>query len=73
MQSSAKGLPLAAPGDEQSNSAVAGKPLETSGVGLTEGLKQSLNISPTVRTQHALELKSLHLANTLTAISWSQI
>ena len=59
--------------EEESNSAVVGEPLETRGVGLTEGLKQSLHIAPTVRTQQALEFKCLRLADTLIAVTSSQI
>ena len=50
-----------------------GKPLETRSAGLTEGLKQSLHIAPTVWIQHALELKFPRLANTLIAVTSSQI
>ena len=50
-----------------------GEPLKTRGLGLTEGLKQSLHVAPAVRTQHARKLKSSRLANTLIAGPTSQV
>jgi hypothetical protein len=49
-----------------------GEPLETRGLGLTEGLKQSLNVAAAVRTQHALKLKCSRMVNTLIAGPLSQ-
>jgi len=49
-----------------------GEPLETGGF-FTKGLKQSLDVAPAVRTQHALKIKCSRLANTLIAVPSSQI
>jgi len=49
-----------------------GEPLETRGVGLTEGLKQPLHIAPAVRTQHALKFRCPRLLNTLISVTSAQ-
>ena len=50
-----------------------GEPLETGSLGFTEGRKQSLDVAPAVRTQHALRLKCSLWANTLVVVPSSQI